>query len=183
MKIYFILLFQFIFKIKTEDYCSSAKTYSECKIKNSKSIKEEKLVSRPLFSGRCCWKKYFEESEEGECIFTETISFIDWKIKDYDCFSNVEKCYNIGKVNNKKYSKCNNITTELPYKCCYVGSGDNHFCLPIDISFKSIFKKTIANLRTSYYDFQGKWEIECSSFYFRNYNVFYLVLFIFGSLF
>ena len=60
---------------------------------------------------------------------------------------------------------------------------DNHFCLPIDISFKSIFKKTIANLRTSYYDFQGKWEIECSSFYFRNYNVFYLVLFIFGSLF
>jgi hypothetical protein len=37
-------------------------------------------------------------SEERECIITETINFIDWK----DCFSNVEKCYNIGRVNNKK---------------------------------------------------------------------------------
>ena len=183
MKIYPLLIFQIILKIKTDNYCSSAKTYSECKIKNSKSIEEEKLISRPLFSGRCCWKKYDNSLEQGKCLFIETISFIDWKINDYDCFSNVEKCYNIGKVGNKKFSKCNNITTELPYKCCYVGSGNNHFCLPIDVSYDSIFQKTIENLRTSYYDFQGKWEIECESFYFSNYRVFYLVLLIFGILF
>jgi len=183
MKIYLLLIFQIILKIKTDNYCSSAKTYSECKIKNSKSIEEEKLISRPLFSGRCCWKKYDNSLEQGKCLFIETISFIDWKINDYDCFSNVEKCYNIGKVGNKKFSKCNNITTELPYKCCYVGSGNNHFCLPIDVSYDSIFQKTIENLRTSYYDFQGKWEIECESFYFSNYRVFYLVLLIFGILF
>ena len=163
MKIYFILLFQFIFKIKTEDYCSSAKTYSECKIKNSKSIKEEKLVSRPLFSGRCCWKKYFEESEEVEYVFTELISFIDWKIKDI----------------------LNVLILLLNYliNVVMLALGIIIFCLPIDVSFKTIFQKTIENLRTSYYDFQGKWEIECSSYYFRNYNVFYLVLFIFGILF
>ena len=173
MKTYFLIFIQIFPNLILSKFCSEAESKKKCKEFNLNNQTEEKIISRPIFTGRCCWQE-----ETNKCIFTENINFIDWKINNYDCFSNVEKCFNKGKVGNKKFSECNNIETELPYKCCYVGSGNNHICLPIDVSYKSIFGKTIENLRTNYYDFQGKWEIECYSFYFKFNGFIYFFIFL-----
>ncbi len=54
MKTYFLIFIQIFPNLILSKFCSEAESKKKCKELNSNNQTEEKIISRPIFTGRCC---------------------------------------------------------------------------------------------------------------------------------
>ena len=136
----------------------------------------EKKVNIPILNGRHCYipslgqykcKWYDEPVEEGINQY-----------EDAYCGTEIEAC-NEKTPSTKDYNTCIYTQVEAPYKCCYIGNGKTNRCMALDVHDKKIFKETLYHIRVFDGDYQGDYEIECSSSYLKLTSLFLLAFFFF----
>lgn len=182
-KIIILLLITRIYS-RTSSYCFNfdAAYMHGCKRRNNGNNIDDSLVYRkPIFAGKCCWHTANETQGYGNCEYSEEPDIFKWRALGLSCFTGVEKCLAIEDVPYKDYSYCYSIPTEQPYSCCYIGNAQRSFCFPLNVLSNKIYGKTLTIIRARYGDFDGNYEIICSSRFLKNFN-FFIFFLLFGIL-
>ena len=131
----------------------------------------EKKVNIPILNGRKCYTPSFG------CIWEdEPVEEIINQYEDAYCGTEIEAC-NAKIPSTKDYNTCIYTQVETPYKCCYIGNGKKNRCMALDLHDKKIFKETLYHIRVFDEDYQGDYEIECSSSYLKFTSLFLLAFF------
>jgi len=148
---------------------------NETKFEESKESNE--LINIPLINGRCCKNKF-----TGEYKFNDKInSLFEIQNQNLECNTYIEKCINTNlKDNILDISKCTNIKTEVPFKCCHVKFKNQAGCYPLDIHKDKYFGwyKTFFRARYGLFD-ADEVKIDCNSIF---NNLSYLIIILFFSL-
>lgn len=136
----------------------------------------EKTVNIPILNGRHC---YIPSLGQYDCDWKdEPVEDVINQDKDAYCGTEIEAC-NAKIPSTKDYNTCIYTQVEAPYKCCYIGNGKNNRCMALDVHDKKIFKETLYHIRVFDGDYQGDYEIECSSSYLKFTSLFLLAFFFF----
>ena len=159
--------------ILSVDLCSNRTNRTACVQPN--------LFLTQLAGGLCCWKKSSIEggNETGKCEYMPGTKIYPyrWKRDGYDCGTTAETCDDITNVGTQDYDACINNFVQAPYQCCYVGDGRHNRCLLLNARDTSVYKETEYYLRTYFEDYDGEFEIVCSSGYLSKYLAAFLGLF------
>ena len=132
----------------------------------------------PLINGRCC--KHKEDTTNYEFI-PDIKSLFDIQNQKLECNTYVEKCYNMNLDDDiLNITKCTEIETEVPFKCCHVKYKSQAGCFPLDIHKKKYFGwyKTFFRAKYGLFDAE-EIKINCNSIY---NNLSFLIILIFFSL-
>ena len=136
----------------------------------------EKKVNIPILNGRKC---YIPSLGRYDCgWYDEPVEEVINQYEDAYCGTEIEAC-NAKIPSTKDYNTCIYTQVETPYKCCYIGNGKKNRCMALDVHDKKIFKETLYHIRVFDEDYQGDYEIECSSSYLKFTSLFLLAFFFF----
>lgn len=148
----------------------------ETKFNELKDSKEE-LLNIPLINGRCCKNKNTNDYQ----FVKEIYSLFNIQNENCECNTYIEDCFNTDlKDNILDISKCTNIKTEVPFKCCHVKFKNQAGCYPLDIHKDKYFGwyKTFFRARYGLFD-ADEVKIVCNSIF---NNLSYLIIILFFSL-
>ena len=173
---------QFDCNDKKSSISTSSPFYSSFNIQNCYNCiakNGEKKVNIPILNGRHCYIPSSSSSSVQDCNwYDEPVEEGINQYEDAYCGTEIEAC-NAKIPSTKDYNTCIYTQVEAPYKCCYIGNGKTNRCMALDVHDKKIFKETLYHIRVFDGDYQGDYEIECSSSYLKLTSLFLLAFFFF----
>lgn len=142
---------------------------------------KEKYKQLPLLNGRCCRKSVGNGDYKYKFLEFNSLFEMKTKYNEYECNTYIEECIKKDLDDDiLNITKCTEIVTETPFKCCHVKYKSQAGCFPLDIHKKKYFGwyKTFFRAKYGLFDAE-EIKINCNSIF---NNLSFLIILIFFSL-